>query len=134
MKVEYENSQKARDGQMLAVTEMILPIENINIPDRLRLLNEDAVAKIMESMRKVGQISPIMVRSIGDGESIDLVAGRHRLEAAIRLGWSEINARVFDCDDIEARKLEIAENLHRAELTALERAEHEAEWMRLTKA
>jgi ParB family chromosome partitioning protein len=35
--------------------------------------------------------------------------------------------------DIEARKAEIAENLHRAELTVQERADHIAEWVRLTE-
>jgi ParB-like chromosome segregation protein Spo0J len=105
----------------------------INVPDRLRPLNEERVVEIMESMRTVGQINSITVR-IGAGEWLDLVTGRHRLEAAIRLGWKEISARVLECDDITARKLEIAENLHRAELTALERSEHVAEWIRLTKA
>jgi len=37
-------------------------------------------------------------------------------------------------DEREARLWEIAENLHRAELTAQERADHIAEWVRLTEA
>lgn len=40
----------------------------------------------------------------------------------------------FDSDDeLEARRMEIAENLHRAELTTLERSEQVAEWVRLTE-
>jgi hypothetical protein len=39
---------------------------------------------------------------------------------------------VVDGDEVECRLLEIAENLHRAELTAIERAEHIAERIRLT--
>jgi ParB family chromosome partitioning protein len=35
--------------------------------------------------------------------------------------------------EIEARKWEISENPHRADLSALERAEHVAEWIRLTE-
>lgn len=35
---------------------------------------------------------------------------------------------------IDARLIEVAENLHRSDLTPLERAEHIAEWIRLTDA
>ena len=37
-------------------------------------------------------------------------------------------------DEIEARLWEISENLHRAELPPVERAEQIAEWVRLTEA
>jgi ParB family transcriptional regulator, chromosome partitioning protein len=134
LKSAHRENERACNGAMLNVENETVEPTGINIPDRLRPLNEERVVEIMESMRKVGQISPILVRCIGDGERLDLVAGRHRLEAAIRLGWPQINVRGFSCDDIEARKLEIAENLHRAELTALERSEHVAEWIRLTEA
>jgi hypothetical protein len=40
---------------------------------------------------------------------------------------------VFDGDETEARRAEISENLHRAELTVQERADHIAEWVRLTE-
>ena len=40
---------------------------------------------------------------------------------------------VIEDDETDARLWEIAENLHRAELTALERDEHIAEWVRLTE-
>ena len=126
-------SECARNRQMVDVSDETVPPTSISIPDRLRPLSEEKVVEIMESMRKVGQICPILVRGEDGYSRLDLVAGRHRLEAAIRLGWTEINVRLFECDQIEARKLEIAENLHRAELSALERAEHVAEWIRLAE-
>ena len=69
-----------------------------------------------------------MVRWTDEYGNVALVSGRHRLEAAIRLGWTEINVRLFVCEQIEARKLEIAENLHRLELTPEERDQHVLEW------
>jgi hypothetical protein len=36
-------------------------------------------------------------------------------------------------NELERRRWEIAENLHRSELTALERDRHVAEWIRLTE-
>lgn len=64
-----------------------------------------------------------------------LSAGRDRFEAAKMLGWDEIDAFVAECseDDAKAqRMIEITENLHRAELTAGERARLIAEWTELT--
>ena len=62
-----------------------------------------------------------------------LVAGQHRLEAARRPGWATIEALVLEGDERDARLWEIAENLHRAELTVQERAEHIAEWVNLVE-
>ena len=44
-----------------------------------------------------------------------LVAGRHRLEGARRLGWGTIACSVVEMDERQARMWEIAENLHRAD-------------------
>lgn len=86
----------------------------------------------MESMSKIGIKTPITVCGVSETGNIFLVAGRHRLEAAKRLGWTEIEAIIlWDCPEDEARMWEISENLARAELTALERDEHVAEWIRL---
>src|SRR5690606_29992345 len=68
-----------------------------------------------------------------DGEVCDgvpvLVTGAHRLAAARQLGWERIPCVVMDTEtEAQARMWEIAENLHRAELTALERSEHIGEY------
>ncbi len=106
--------------------------ELVTIPNRLRHMDEQRVLDLMESFKKMGQMTPIQVRIIGDGEQVILVAGRHRLEAARRLGWDKITINVVEGTEDEFRLWEIAENLHRAELTLLERSEHIAEWIRLT--
>jgi hypothetical protein len=58
--------------------------------------------------------------------------GLHRLEACKRAGVQFVDCRILE-DETDARLWEIAENLHRAELTALEHDEHVAEWIRLTE-
>lgn len=55
-------------------------------------------------------------------------------KAARRLEWDEIDCIFVNADEIECQLREIAENLHRAELTALERDEHVAKWVELTEA
>jgi ParB-like chromosome segregation protein Spo0J len=111
--------------------------EEIVVPDRLRAgINEVAVAGLVASISKIGLRTPLSVR--WDKEQADptivLIAGRHRLEACKRLEMPLIDCIVFDDSETDARLWEIAENLHRADLTVVERSEHIAEWVRLTEA
>ena len=107
--------------------------EIITVPSGRRPLDEDAVAWLMDSIGKIELQQPITVLDRGDG-ALQLVAGRHRLEACRRRGDEEIACVVNEGDEIAAQLWEISENLHRAELTALERAEQTALWIDLTKA
>ena len=47
------------------------------------------------------------------------------------MGWETIAAFFVTGDEREAKLWEIAENLHRADLSVQERADHIAEWIRL---
>jgi ParB family chromosome partitioning protein len=107
-------------------------IENITVPaHRARGLDAAAVDRLADSITRLGLQTPITVRYDSDADDILLVAGLHRLEAARKLGWDKIPAIYTDGTADEARMWEIAENLHRAELSAIERAEHIEEWRRL---
>ena len=121
---------------MLARKTELIDVDAIQLGDRLRQANAEAVASLQASMDKIGLRTPITVRMM-DADAISepmLVSGLHRLEAAKALGWQRIECFVVDHEsDDEARMWEIAENLHRAELTALERSEHIAEWARLSE-
>lgn len=111
----------------------VVYVANVMVPaHRARGLDDAAVARLAESMQRLGLRTPISVRF--DEDDLVLVAGRHRLEAAKRLGWEQIEAVFIDGDEADARLWEISENLHRAELSAVERAEHIDEWRRLTVA
>jgi ParB family chromosome partitioning protein len=102
-----------------------ISIADIIVGRRLRALEQEVVLVLAESMKTIS------VRRTPQG--YELVAGLHRFEAARQLGWPEISAVIAVGSDADACKWQIAENLHRAELTALERAEHIAEWVRLTE-
>jgi ParB family transcriptional regulator, chromosome partitioning protein len=109
-----------------------IPINTIKIEPGRRWLRDDDVSRLADSMLEIGMKTPITVRRVALGYR--LVAGAHRLAAAQKLGWREIECLVmaFESDE-KARMWELAENLHRAELSAVERAEHIAEWIRLTE-
>src|SRR5262249_52007282 len=106
----------------------------IVVGHRARDLNLAAVERLKESITKLGGIkTPLSVRLISEEEGWGLVAGRHRLQAAIELGMDRVPVREENGTELDARLWEIAENLHRAELTDLEEKEHIAEWIRLSE-
>ena len=111
------------------MTTELLSVNAIIVGNRLRPLNAERVAELQRSIAAIGLQIPITIR-YADGNP-RLIAGAHRLQAVKNLGWSEIAVREFDRSEREARMWEISENLHRAELTALERSEQTAEWIRL---
>jgi ParB-like chromosome segregation protein Spo0J len=108
-------------------------VEDIDVGNRLRPTHEAAVVALAESMQLLGQLNPISVYCPND-KTLLLVTGLHRVEAAKRLGWEKIDAVFVTGNEIERELQEIAENLHRSELTALERDTQIGRWAELTAA
>jgi len=109
----------------------LVPIAEIDFPTNARPTHADKVGELVKSIRLIGlQSLPTVIER--DGRYV-LVAGRHRVEAMRVIGEDPIPVRVADFDDIEAQLWRISENLHRNELTALERAEQITEFARLSQ-
>ena len=124
-----DNVQKTAKTARCGLLDRAVRPGDIIVGDRLRALDRDSVERLKESISRIGLKTPISVRSSEQGWR--LVSGRHRLEACSELGMDEIPVVVETVSELGARLWEIAENLHRAELTALERAEHISQWIRL---
>ncbi|MGL6196675.1 MAG: ParB N-terminal domain-containing protein [Thermoguttaceae bacterium] len=90
---------------------MKIEIEKITQSKFRRPLDAGKVDEIVESIRTVGLINPITL-----SPDNKLIAGAHRLEAARKLGWSEIDFTVLDTNELAAELAEIDENLIRNEL------------------
>lgn len=79
-----------------------LPINKIRPhPNPLRPLNDVRVEEIGASMLSNGQLSPILVRSIGDGY-YEMVDGSHRLAAARLNNWATIRCEIRELTDDRA--------------------------------
>lgn len=97
-----------------------------------RKLDAATVSTLKDSMAAIGLLSPIVVTHAvrNDGptkvDTYSIVAGRHRVEAARELGWTEIDAIVLELDAQHAELCEIDENLARAELSPAQRAQAQA--------
>jgi ParB family chromosome partitioning protein len=108
---------------------MKMAIDRIVVANRLRPVEPARVAGFVE--RPEALDTPIIVRPASlsrwpmvkdAGKDIHLlVAGGHRLAAAKELGRKEIEVIVKALDDVQAVLAEVAENLHRHELTVLDR-------------
>ena len=102
---------------------MQIPISDIIVKERKRKINTEKVKELAESIAQIGMLQPIGIRP-----DKTLVFGYHRLAAANMLGWETVPVVIVDDsgDDggLKAELAEIDENLARAELTILERAEH----------
>ena len=105
-------------------------LEEIELPTNTRPYVPSEVVVLKASIAAIGLQTPLTV--IERHGRYHLVAGRHRLEALRLLNADKVPVRIVDFDDIEARLWAISENLHRAELTVAQRADHIAEWIKLT--
>ncbi len=75
--------------------------------------------ELVESVRTHGVMSPIHVQALSDG-TYRIIAGERRWRAARRAGRTNIPVIVKTVDDAQALELALLENLHRADLSALE--------------
>jgi ParB family chromosome partitioning protein len=113
------------------MSEMTLPtvsLDRVRIGNRLRDLNEEKVAVLIDSIAQVGLLNPITVCEqavIKNNVAVPgyrLVAGAHRFEACKRLGLAEIAANIVDLSELQRQLAEVDENLAGPTLTKAERA------------
>ena len=110
---------KARPVFSATPSSIDLRLSLIDAGDRLRPVDPVAVADLAVSITEGSLAHPITVRPV-DGRFI-LVVGAHRLAAFAALGRKTIPAQVRELSALEARQMEIDENLVRSNLTALDR-------------
>lgn len=87
--------------------------------------DEDSLAELVESIREVGVLQPIVVRPLTDngaGPRYELVMGERRWRASKLAGLPSIPAVVRDTSDDLLLRDALLENLHRADLNPLEEA------------
>lgn len=82
--------------------------------------NED-MAKIVESIGKVGTITPLLARPLPDG-GYELISGHRRLEACRKLGLENIPVIVREMTDDEAVIAMVDANLQREHILPSEKA------------
>jgi ParB family chromosome partitioning protein len=83
-------------------------------------IDEDGIAELADSIKKVGLLQPIIVRPMGEGYQI--IAGERRWRAARSAGLDKVPVRVLGVTDTESLEIALIENLQREDLNAIEEA------------
>jgi ParB family transcriptional regulator, chromosome partitioning protein len=99
-----------------------LPIELVR-PNRYQprqVFDEDTLDGLVNSVRELGVLQPVLVRETDEG--YELIAGERRWRAAKRAGLRTIPALVRTADDVGSLEAALVENLHRQDLNPLEEA------------
>ena len=92
-------------------------------PQPFKVYTEDRMESLCKSIADIGVIDPITVRPLPDG-TYQVLAGRHRRKASIRIGAETIPAIIrSDISDYQAAMIMLDTNLERrAELSYSEKA------------
>lgn len=84
--------------------------------------DEESLAGLTASISELGVLQPVLVRSVGEGR-FELIAGERRWRAAKRAGLQTLPVVVRSAEtDVELLEQALVENLHRADLNAIEEA------------
>jgi len=83
--------------------------------------DEDSLTSLAASIREVGVLQPVLVRTTGEG-TYQLIAGERRWRAARRAGLQTIPVIVREADEVASVETALVENLHRQDLNPLEEA------------
>lgn len=86
-----------------------------------REMDEAALQELAESIRRFGQLTPILVRR--KGVNYELIAGERRLRALKMIGAQEIDAVVTAAYDRDCALIALIENLEREDIHYLDQAE-----------
>lgn len=103
----------------------VLSIEEIAVKEQVRKVfdgEDSTIAELAESIKVRGVMQPVIVRPVAGEKPYELVAGERRLRASILAGLSSIPAMVRELSDEEAVDAQVAENIHRLNLSQLETA------------
>lgn len=101
----------------------LIPLDMIEVKAQIREAFEDeenTLADLSASIKARGVLSPILVRTTASG--YELIAGERRYRASMLAGLDAIPAVIRDMTDEDAENAQMAENIHRKNLTQIEEA------------
>ena len=87
-----------------------------------KVLDDEDMGNLIESIRQQGIISPLIVRAIESTDEYEVISGHRRLHAAVKAGLSEVPALIYPLDRNEAMIAVVDSNLHRERLLPSEKA------------
>ncbi len=105
------------EGTVELRVEDIYPFEN----HPFKVIDDDKMSELKESIKVNGILSPVLVRPDGKG-GYEMISGHRRMHAASMLGLDMIPAIVKEMSDDEATIVMVDSNVQREEILPSERA------------
>jgi len=98
-----------------------IPIHQISPnPDQPRQsFDEDALEELASSIRELGIIQPLTLRSTGE-DSYQIISGERRYRASLLAGLETVPAYIRTANDSEVTEMALIENIQREDLNAIE--------------
>ncbi len=107
-------------GARLAFISPNLVVPNPQQPRKV--FNPEDLAELVHSIREIGILQPIVVRTIPGSENYELIMGERRLRASKEVGLDQIPVIIRETADEDMLRDALLENLHRSQLNPLEEA------------
>ena len=113
--VESDSQHKTNDQNVQQI-----PLDKIsrNINQPRKVFFDDELQSMADSIRELGQFTPILVRQLDTG--YELIAGERRWRAMQSLKYDSIKAIVIKASDKDSALIAIVENIQREQLNAVE--------------
>ncbi|CAG0956342.1 partial Chromosome-partitioning protein Spo0J, partial [Gammaproteobacteria bacterium] len=102
----------------------LIDLDQIEVKEQIRESFEDehnTLDDLADSIKARGILQPVLVRPSAHA-GYELIAGERRYRAAILAGMTQIPAVIKEMTDEEAEDAQLAENIHRKNLTQIEEA------------
>src|SRR5690606_23037350 len=120
--IPAEYSEAASNDTMRGAFEVPVAAVRPNPNQPRAHFDEESLAGLTASIAEIGVLQPVLVREVGEGQ-FELIAGERRWRASKRAGLQSIPVGVRDADtDASSLEQALVENLHRADLNAMEEA------------
>jgi ParB family transcriptional regulator, chromosome partitioning protein len=120
--IPAEYSEVASNETMRGAFEVPVAAVRPNPNQPRSHFDEESLAGLTASIAEIGVLQPVLVREVGEGQ-FELIAGERRWRASKRAGLQSIPVVVRDADtDASSLEQALVENLHRADLNAMEEA------------
>lgn len=102
----------------ITITQIRLPAQQPR-----RYFDPEKMEQLVVSVKEHGILEPLLVRTLDESNTYELVAGERRYRAAKEAGLSEVPAVIRDLTDEQAIQLALIENLQREDLNPIEETE-----------
>lgn len=111
--------QDVRTDGSSAINEIDVDLIVPNPGQPRRIFNEESIEELATSIRELGIIQPLSLRSADDG-TYQIIAGERRWRAARMAGLKTVPAYVRTVSDSEVTEMALIENIQREDLNAIE--------------